>query len=1086
MGDDIGHKSLQPARRPEPGQGHGWRHARRILRGLVIGAASFIGIIGVLLGGTIWRLSQGPIILDPVTPFLASALSSGPTGVVVTIDHTVLSWSNGRLRLVADGVHLNQHITGAHLTFRAMQIAISPWALLRGRLAPSRVILDRPNLYLVRATDGSFRLALGEENGESQAGEFWGARLARDVAESPGGSGPLGYLTDFAIHDATLTVDDRSLGVTWHAKRFNLSMHRTRTGLDGTLQVAVSIAGKTTLLSSRVSYHAPHRLLFTVDFDSLSPATFASAVPALNPLAAINMPVSGKMMIGIDPATLMISAAVCDLHFGVGTLRNDELPDGFVAVTSGILRASYDPTRGRINIETLEFDIGGPKVAIKGQVNDLGKNLLGGHWPQKFDASAHLTANSIPINTLPHLWPKHVGPRTRHWITTRVHDGMINDVSAALALHVDTEAPKPVTVTEFRGSGTYHNLTIDYFPPLEPVRGVDGTVTFDRKHMDFTPTSGHVLNGYATAANIKLYNLDTNNEMGDIDVDLSGPLRDALEVLDTNPLGYAKALGLDAKHARGSFTAHMFFRLPLKHDLNFDEVEYHAEAQLSDIAIPHAFFNRDLSNGDFKMKLDRSALMLDGTAMVEGAPVRLTWTQKFRGGGPKRHYTVRGRIDNTVRARLGLEFGGWAMMKGPVDVDLTYDETANRHAEASVTADLKNAAVDIPKLGWRKPANNAAVAKFTLGFDDDRLVSIHDATLKGGGINLRLSAAFDKSGLVRVDVPELIAGSTDVAAVLKRNGPGWNLTVSGASYDAEGLLNDVSRPSAGNEPPITIDATLGRLVLGAGRQVDHLIARLRSNGPHWQEAVIDGVLKDGKKLTVRFGGLKGPGRFDLKAEDFGALLRVLDITNDVQGGTFSVIGNAVNESGKRVLKGVFTGADYRVVHAPLFARLLTLTSFTGLSDLLTGGSGIPFRALEGDIVYGAGTIKITNMRAYGGALGISVNGTVNHNAGTLDASGTLVPANILNTIIGDIPVIGSLLMGGPGQGIIGANFRIAGPIEDPKIAVNPLSALAPGFLRNLFLFKAWNPAPNAPPAVPPTAAPATPQVAPTSSVVPNP
>ncbi|MGH6976238.1 MAG: DUF3971 domain-containing protein, partial [Stellaceae bacterium] len=620
-----------------------------------------------------------------------------------------------------------------------------------------------------------------------------------------------------------------------------------------------------------------------------------------------------------------------------------------------------------------------------------------------------------------------------------------------------------INVTRFDGTGSYHNLTIDYFPPLEPVRGVNGTVAFDRKHMDFAPTSGHVLDGRATAASVKLYNLDTNDEMGDIDVTLSGPLRDALKVLDTKPLEYAKALGLDAEHASGNFTAHVFFRLPLKHDLNFDEVEYRTEAQLSAVAIPHAFFNRDLSNGEFKMTLDRSALTLDGAAAIDDAPMKLTWVENLGKQALRRRYTVHGRLDDAARARLGLDFADYATVHGPVDVDLTYGQRVDRRAEASVTANLKDAAVDVPKVDWHKAAGQPAAAKFTLNFAGDQLTQVRNATVVGSGINAQLSANFDKDGLLRVDVPHLVTGDTNAQITLARTGNGWTANLSGPSYDASGLLRDVSRPSAANPPPVAIHAALGRLVLGPNRQLTDFNARLQSGGPHWTEAAIDGALADGKKLTIRFGGANGPGKFDLTADDFGALLRVLDVTGDVEGGTFAVKGGAVDENGKRVLKGTFNGADYRVVRAPLFARLLALTSFSGVSNLLAGGSGIPFKALQGDMVYGAGGIKIDNMRAYGGAIGISANGTVDYDAGTLDASGTLVPANILNTVIGDIPLIGSLLVGGEGQGIFGANFRVAGPFSNPQIAVNPLSALAPGFLRNLFLFKAWNPAPNAPP-----------------------
>src|SRR5208282_3011377 len=129
---------------------------------------------------------------------------------------------------------------------------------------------------------------------------------------------------------------------------------------------------------------------------------------------------------------------------------------------------------------------------------------------------------------------------------------------------------------------------------------------------------------------------------------------------------------------------------------------------------------------------------------------------------------------------------------------------------------------------------------------------------------------------------------------------------------------------------------------------------------------------------------------------------------------------------------------------------------SGISGTLNG-EGIPFTALEADIVYGGGGIAVSDMRAAGGAIGINVDGNVDYQAGTLDASGTLVPANILNTVLGNIPVLGNLLLGGEGQGIFAANFRIAGPINNPQVAVNPLSAVAPGVLRKLFLFKAWNP-----------------------------
>jgi len=52
--------------------------------------------------------------------------------------------------------------------------------------------------------------------------------------------------------------------------------------------------------------------------------------------------------------------------------------------------------------------------------------------------------------------------------------------------------------------------------------------------------------------------------------------------------------------------------------------------------------------------------------------------------------------------------------------------------------------------------------------------------------------------------------------------------------------------------------------------------------------------------------------------------------------------------------------------------------------------------------------------------------------------------------LGGIPVLGQLLVGGEGEGFLAFLYRISGPLAEPEVKVNALSALAPGFLRGLF------------------------------------
>jgi hypothetical protein len=68
----------------------------------------------------------------------------------------------------------------------------------------------------------------------------------------------------------------------------------------------------------------------------------------------------------------------------------------------------------------------------------------------------------------------------------------------------------------------------------------------------------------------------------------------------------------------------------------------------------------------------------------------------------------------------------------------------------------------------------------------------------------------------------------------------------------------------------------------------------------------------------------------------------------------------------------------------------------------------------------------------------------------LDMRGTVVPAYIFNSLLGHLPIIGRLFSAERGGGLFAASFTVQGPLSDPKVSVNPLSAITPGFLRGIF------------------------------------
>lgn len=1023
--------------------------------------AGFAAGLMVAAALLVWRLAAAPVSLDYLIPYVADGIAKEKPGVVVAVDHTLLSLGAGAtIEIVARGVHLSRSDGQAQLVLPELVLGLSARAALSGSVSPTRIVLRAPQLRLVRATDGSFHLGLADANADS---EDWVEALLGDLNGSPERNGPLSRLREIAINGAALTIDDRTLDIVWHAKRADLTLFRRAEGLFGDLDLVVDEAGGTHAeLRGDISYvkgATELRLMLTVA--GLVPARFSAGVPPLPALAALDLPVSGEMRVALDPAALRIDEAWCALTLGAGRIAHPQLPGGSIPIASGSVRAAYDPAKRQLGLERLALDLGGPKLELSGTADGLDPAMVTGAPPGALVLGAKLQLTEVPVDALGRYWPEQLSPHSRDWITGHVHEGVVTEATAQMVAHVDlaADAARPVRVDSIAGTLAYRGLAIQYFPPLTPLRGVDGTGTFDRTRLELTPSAGAVMDVKLAGGSATLFKLDTDDETATIDLGLKGPVKEVLQVLDEKPLQYAKALKVDPAEVAGDVDGGVTFTLPLKHDLTLDMVDFGAHGQLTGVAIRQVMAGRDLTDGTLQLKLDRAAFRLDGTGRLADVPATLSWTESLKAKDPIRsRYSVKARLDDAARQHLGVEVAQ-GMLQGPVDVEATYTVQANKHASATVALDLTAAALEVRQLDWRKAAGIPASGTLDLDLDDGRLRAVRQAVIKSEHLDARFAVALDDAGsIVSVDVPRLVAGSTDVAGRLtRRREGGWRIELKGASFDASGLLANLDRgqKSEATEPPLVIDATLDRLVLGPDREAHTIRAQLYSDGVHWQAISIDLALAGNAKASFRLGQAARDHNFRLTCDNFGTLLQVFDVSDNVQEGRLDITGQAEDNGPRRLFRGKINGTDYRIVHAPTFARLLSVASFSGIAALLSG-EGIPFTNIKGDFTIADDKLEVKALRAYGGAIGIRTDGVYDFAGGTLDLSGTLVPAYTINNLLGNIPVLGPALVG---EGVFGVNFRVAGPVSDIKITVNPLGIVAPGFFRRLFLFDAPDPSP---------------------------
>jgi len=1057
------------------------RRRFRLLVWALEAAGAVVGAVLLALVLIAVRLEFGPIEVNFLTPMLVAYLNAKAAPLSVRIENTSLSWTAGRSTI--DVIGSNMAVadpTGTEIvSIPKLSLSINLRALLAGHFAASRVAVLGPRLRLVRAKSGEVGVDLGADSPAATAAEPALAEAPPSLQElwqafagKPSADRSLSYLDRISILQADITMDDRLAGVRWHVGDGEINFTRRADGLDAELTAAVGLGQAQTHLFGHVRYVTDgERVHLALHWDSVDPSQFSQALPAPYGAAAaeLRLPIAGQIEGEYGLGDKLPGPLRLHLETGPGTVADPFFAGGRLDLAGLKLEADYLPSEHALKFGPLLLDLGGPSIELTGTISQIPANplaLLVRPSVHPMLANATIQLRSMPIDRLGAYWPPGLSGNTRNWVTTHLSAGRVEELHSTVTLAVDLGADTPVQAGGFNGTMSIKGANVLYMPGLPPVEATDATVSFQPKGLDFAISAGHLKGLMISQGSVVIDEFDAPYERTTIDLALAGPAQDVMTVLDAKPLQYARALGIDPKLVGGAVDGILHFRFPLKISLPVSEIDYGATAQLTGLALGHAALGRDLSDGNFALTLDPLAVTLDGTAKLDGLPGTIALKQRLSGtAGPREEVHVKTVFDDAARKRFDLDFLP-DNVQGPVGTDLLYTEFDAHRSRAAVVLDLGPVVLQVDELGWRKPAGQPAHGEFNVDFADGRPTRLTDLALRGPRLEIKGELSFAGDGrLVEAHAPKFRVGETDAALTLAHPAETWQIGLHGPVVDlSEPLKQFKAKPNARHEdagPIVAVDVQSEQIVLGPDRVLrnaqltatlaDHTLAEGKLSA---------GIGHDGK-VEFHLDGLAAGGAFGLATDDFGALLKVVDVSDDVVGGHLTIAGHSVHEAKGRRFSGRAEGADYRFTGAPFMVRLLSIASLTSIQTLLSG-DGIPFSTLKADLSLYDGKLALSHARAYGGAMGVNVDGSFDLDAGKIDLDGTLVPAYMLNSALGNVPILGDLLMGGEGQGLFAANFRMGGQIEKPTITVNPLSPLAPGFLRGLFLFDAPEPAKDTP------------------------
>jgi hypothetical protein len=1042
-------------------------------------------VLSIAFGAFVWKVSQGPMSIGFAKEYVESALSGIEDGVQVTFDDIVFSWPELRGPFLLDLTGLHVHQGGAEantLTINSASVGLSRRALLFGRIRPVSVIIKGPSLELVRDKDGKLSLFLQtkkpeeEKPQEEPAAETKNpgqevAQIFRDMATNKRGS-LIARLRKFEIRNASVAIRDYDYGLSWYLTELDFSIGEEADGVVSSLHVALP-GGRTE--SASIDLDMAYRKE-TDDFrakgkiNDINPYVISRFLPVPDALSGQDLYFSGDMEGTLDanlvPTSFRVSGAIPE-----GKITLPEEYDAPILLKDIAISSDYNGADETLSISKLSGEIGG--IAFSGEAGGkLGKDSM--------TLPVRMNVAGAELKQVAALFPKseHDG-EAYEWLGRNIEGGSVSDVALDMELTAERvldaetqaktwsfDAPQMKLSFAFEGAKVTYNETL---MPAENAKG-KGMLDLGAEVLEISDASANIGDMEGSDVKVKVTELMTaGGGYVAVNAKVKGPLATALNYIAADPINMGEEeIGLDPKTVKGTIDAQVDVGLPTVKDVPKEEVNVEIAGTLNALNIPDVVEGLPLSGGPLELKTEPGGFTIKGSAQLAGRDTKIDWHQFFESAGHPYSMKVTASVgaDQELRNHFGVDLDDY--ISGTMPVDVTYTDKGDKTATIDVKGDLNPVRVYIDPFKFEKPVGTPGTVTLNGSLKDDSLkqltdieISSKDFSVSKGTINFAPLNG-KKADIASGSLPSASIGRTQVSAsfdtdksgalVVKAKAPVFDLE----PFLAEGEASDISvQPDAPKEKQRAMKITLNaeKMLAKNGQSVRAARAyiELDDDGDMTQIEYDGGIGKNNGDVYVRFKPDEAGRRtFRLDTNDAGNLLYTFGVYENVHGGTLRIYGQPKDNDPRGDLHGSMQMENFRVVKAPALARLLSLMSLTGMTQLL-GNEGLVFSKLESGFEWrfrpAGNLLIIKDGKTSGSSIGLTFSGVLDRGKKTTDVSGTIIPVTEINQFLGNIPLVGNIL-GGAG-GLIAATYSMKGPTSDPNIMVNPLSVLAPGIIRKI-------------------------------------
>ena len=772
-----------------------------------------------------------------------------------------------------------------------------------------------------------------------------------------------------------------------------------------------------------------------VQISDLSIRSLALNVDAKGSIQNIGSPQDGFLRLPFD----------YKIDLGALRLNPGKKFDGPILIENGELQGQIDLENRIYSFDQLELDFGDFETNMSAKlIAEEGGSL------NAILANGKITGEMSP-EALLGFWPNQFALGARDWIRNAIKTAVLKNLEFVVAIDEQDLKSGRIPNDHVNLKFEVADANVQFMKRLPWLRNASGHGILQGNSADFYLAEGHVDELIINAGHVNIPRLAPKG--GDFTIDLQGTGRadEMLRITNFPPFEFSKQFGINPADFQGNGEIDLKVTRPLLEFFDQNRIRYEVSGDFTNVALPVGIGAYKLNNGQLALTADRTGISLEGPIDIGEWRTQLNWDKKLGDGSGPANYALAGKIGRDELDSFGI--GLRRHFGGDIDVKLSGIGDGVNVQQIRLDADLQDAELNFGAL-WNKQIDEAGKLAGLVTLDPTNGAKIEDFTLSSKGLDVAGAVSIGNDfKLENLDVTNAkIDGFIDAAVQAKPTSDGvLSMFLTGDYLNVEPWVDRAFQTqTSAVTAPIRLTASINTLALGENYKLSNASALFSHDGTATLQARLKGEAEKGPLIAEIASDVDtGIRNVHVEVPDAGRALVTLLSIDSISNGKLVIDGKLPPSGQSGGVNGNVRLTDFKLVRAPAFAQILSLASLTGLADTL-GGAGLAFTELESKFGLEKGVFKVRDARASGPALGLTVEGDVGITNKVLDMDGVLVPSYTANSLLGDIPLIGDIVVGKKGEGVFALNYSIKGPFSSTQVTVNPLSALTPGFLRRIF------------------------------------